>query len=616
MAQTVLEISTKTSDNKNSDGSYFSQVFGEPIKCDAGSTIDFLNGFLDLGKSSIDDYIFIPAKFQLGINFYRYEYDHPQIPTTQGTDSKPHAKRYIYWSPAGVDVPDPVAESSTIDQKITNAPIHNTVQYGAKTSLYSNTNLPAFLCERTGQAINPLPDGSSERVDVFMAQEETAFVDVPAGYYSKVKFCQIVNDAFNLIQGSLTNSDKPLETFKVPNPATYYDYDVTPLDYQLSPNSISPLLKAYEYKYDTAKVIAPDPHSISTETKIYINDLTWNYWFIPVYTIPSDLNYYVAENYTPPYVWYNNEQTGFLGGTSKFNINYDTANDLFYIDYLHTPILDTEQREVVLFSKALIEYGQPTGSNTGYKANTAMGGILISRLFSYAYDSQNNPVPVNTGFWQDMLGFQFDDAYQTQFKADMITKSDTFYNNYRLSNGVQKPQAYGITYTFTTTIPDPKYLQTATTSALVPIQWLQQSNFTVATQDKGMSIFSKDIPKIFQSIGSRVIYGDNAGYVKPNPYYLIDINISHLKNDNYRDRDSYRQIMSIAGKTYNSGTSYIQLFGDNSIQALNLTEDIYIDKIEVKILNPDKTLATGLGDTTSIFLRIIQPVIMEQNKIK
>lgn len=615
MAQTVLEISTKTSDNKNTEGSYFSQVFGEPIKVSAGSSIDFLNGFLDLGKSSIDDYIYIPEKFQLGINFYRYEYDHPQIPTTQGTDSKPHAKRYIYWYPAAVDVPDPQAESSTIDQAITGSSYtpHNTTQYGSKSNLYGNTNLPAFLCQRTGQVLNPLPDQSYERLDIFEAQEETAYVDIPPGYYSKVKFCQIVNDAFNLIQGSLTNTDKPLETFTVPQPATYYDYVVTPVDYQLNPNSISPLLKAYEYKYDTAKVMAADPHSISSETKMYINDLTWPYWFIPTFTVPSDPAYYVAENIYPPYVWYNSEQTGFLAGCSKFNLNYDTSNDLFYIDYTHTPILDTEQREVVLFSKALINYSQY--SNTGYKANGCMGGILISRLFSYAYDDNGNAIPKNTNFWQDMLGFGFDDAYQTQFKADMITKSNTFYNNYRLA-GSQQPEKYGITYTFTSTHPDPKYLQTSTTNALIPIQWLQQSNFAIATADKGMSIFSKDIPKIFQSIGSRVIYGDNAGYVKPNAYYLIDINISHLKNDNYRDRDSFRQIMSIAGKTYNSGTSYIQLFGDNSIQALNLTEDIYIDKIEVKILNPDKTLATGLGDTTTIFLRIIQPVIMEQNKIK
>lgn len=612
MAQTVLEINTKTSNNKNADGSYFSQVFGEPIKCAAGSTIDFLNGFLDLGKSSIDDYIYIPAKFQLGINFYRYEYDVPQIPTNQGTDSNQHSKRFIYWYPAAVDVPDPFNESSIIDAKVTSPNYNPLTQYGNKCNLYSNTNLPSFLCQRTGQVVEPLQDGSNNRIDTFEAFEETAYVDVPQGYYSKVKFCQLVNDAFNLIQGSLVNSDKPLETFKPSTPPEYWQYTVTPLDYQQYPNVTSPLLKAYEYPYDTAKTWGPDPDSISSETKIYTNDLNWPYWFIPVYTIPTDPNYFIAEE-NPPYIWYNTEQTGFMAGTSKFNLNYDTANDLFYIDYLHTPILDTQQREVVLFSKALINYSQR--SNTGYKANGSMGGILVSRLFSYAYDANGTAIPTNTNFWQNVLGFQFDDDYQTQFKADFLTKENSFYNNYRLGSQ-QKPQQYGVTYTFKSTYPNPKYLTNATTTALVPIQWLQQSNFAVATADKGMSIFSKDIPKIFQSIGSRIIYGDVGGYVKPNPYYLIDINISHLKNDNYRDRDSYHQIMSIAGKTYASGTSFVQLFGDNSIQAINLMEDIYIDKIEVKILNPDKSLATGLGDTSTIFLRIIQPVIMEQNKIK
>jgi hypothetical protein len=66
--------------------------------------------------------------------------------------------------------------------------------------------------------------------------------------------------------------------------------------------------------------------------------------------------------------------------------------------------------------------------------------------------------------------------------------------------------------------------------------------------------------------------------------------------------------MTIAGKTYSSGTNYIQLFSDSSITALNLTEDIYIDKIEIEILRPDKTLALGLGDDSSIFIRLTQPV--------
>ena len=608
MAQTVLEISAKTSNTRNTDNSSFTQIFGEPIKCAAGSSIDFLNGFLDLGTQSTDDYINIPAKFQLGINFYRYEYDHPQIPTTQGTDSAPHSKRYIYWFPQSPDIPDPFNQSSLIDAPgYSGQPLPpTTTQYGSKISMYSNSNLPAFLQERQSQTTETLPDNSKMRVDTFNVIEETATIDIPAGYYSKVKLCQIVNDAFNLFQGSLVNSDKPLETSTASTQPIYIN-DVAPYDYQNTPNAITPLLRAFEYPYSQAKVSGADPDSISSETKIYINDLTWPYWFIPVFTVPNDLTYFVNENIYPPYVWYNDEQTGFLSGTSKFNLNYDTANDVFFIDYCHTPIVDTEQREVVLFSKSLMHYSNDAdASNVGYKANSTMGGIIISRLFSYDYDSTGAAIPVNTGFWQKQLGFGFDDAYQTQFKADMITQDRTFYNNYRANDPTG---AYGITYKFVFTYPDPKYLGTSTTAALIPIQWLQQSNFATAVSDKGMSIFSRDIPKIFQSIGSRSIFGDDINsFTKPDAYYLVSINISHLKNSNYRDRDTYRQIMTIAGKTYSSGTNYIQLFSDSSITALNLTEDIYIDKIEIEILRPDKTLALGLGDDSSIFIRLTQPV--------
>ena len=85
-----------------------------------------------------------------------------------------------------------------------------------------------------------------------------------------------------------------------------------------------------------------------------------------------------------------------------------------------------------------------------------------------------------------------------------------------------------------------------------------------------------------------------------------------MRNDNFRDQDSYRQIMLIAGKTYSSGTNFLQTFDDGNIQALNLLEDITIDKIEIRILNPDKTLATGLGTGTTIYLNLTEPVIVQK----
>jgi len=621
MAQTVLEINTLTSDNKNNDGSYFSQVFGEPILVKAGSTIDFLNGFIDLGTDTTGGFIFLPEKLRLGLDFYRYEYDNPQLPASQGTDGGFYGKRYKYFAPSAVDVPDIADQASIIDEKVINdvVTIPQPTQYGNKMSAYGNTNAPAFIAYMDLRQNNTLSDGSTEREEFFVVQEEEIYIDIDAGYYSKVKFAQIVNDKFNLITGSLVNYDKPLETYsRIQNPTIVTGQNrVTPLDYQMIPNVNSSLLKVYEYGYNEASIIESDPDALTDKTKFYGNDFNWNYWFFPVQTIPSDPTKYLEEIDQPPYIWYDKNQTGFMAGTSKFNLNYDTDNDVFFIDYLHTPILDTEQREVVLFSKARIWYSNPSGNspepfNVGYKARGSLGGLLVSRLFSYKFDSQGNPIQADTGFWRDTLGFTgFDDAFRHEIATNFLNKQATYYNNYQL-DGSQRPQNYGITYTFHVRYPDPKYLDIATTTPLIPVQWLQQSNFSRVQDDKGMSIYSSDIPKIFQSIGNRVISGDSRAYVKPDPYWYIDVNISHVANDNFRDRDSYRQIMSVAGKTYNSGLTYIQLFADNSVQALSpLTEDIYIDKIEVKILNADKSLAQNLGNQSSIFLKITQPIIME-----
>ncbi len=319
---------------------------------------------------------------------------------------------------------------------------------------------------------------------------------------------------------------------------------------------------------------------------------------------------YVSEEFAP-YTWFNNAQSGFLAGTTKFNLEYDPDNAIFYIDYTHSPILDTAQHEVALFSAATQQYRDIVGTagnrpcNIGYRANGSLGGIVISQLFSLELNTTFVPVSqTDVKFWQINLGFGFDSAYRTQFLADFVNRSFTVYNNSRGPSELLIAQ-----YTYDITYPNLKYLKSSCTDALIPIQWLQQSNYTNAAGDKGMSIYSTDIPKTFQSIGTRVIYGDSGAFQAPIAYYLIEINISHLKNDNYRDQDSFRQIMNICGKTYTTG-SFVQSFDDGSVQAVNVNEDIFIDKIEVKILNPDKSLATSLGLGTIIFLKLTQPLIV------
>ena len=365
------------------------------------------------------------------------------------------------------------------------------------------------------------------------------------------------------------------------------------------------------YPYNTTVVNDPvlDDKTPVLPVKYFPSDKTWNDWFFPVFTTPSDDTYFINYDFLP-YVWWLNGQSGFLAGTTKFSLQYDGDNNLFFIDYAHSPIIDQNQKEVVVFSKSFQSYF-PSGTNPiGYKANGSAGGILISRLFSYELDDNNNPVNNNnTGFWQNVLGFGFDDDSSQQFEDDFITKNLSFAVNGDNSVNLEPTVTVGY-YNFTVTYPDPKYLATNTTSALIPIQWLQQSNYTVNTNDEGFSIKTNDLPKVFESIGNNPIYGDSTTFVIPNSHYLIEVNISHLRNDNYRDKDSYYQVMSIAGKTYTSGTNYIQTFDDGSVQALNIEEDIYIDKIEIRVLNPDKTLAVGLGSNSTIFLKLTQPVTL------
>ena len=603
MSQQLLEISVTDGINRNQDNSIFSTVFKDPIYCSQGSSIDFNGGFIDLGLTA-NDLIYIPNDILLGINFYEYEYDISKVPTKTGTDADLHAKRTMYIPANQANIIQFPESAGT--PKFPNQP----TQYGYKTSDYENSNLLAFHLKR--QAPPTITTGKI--VENFAPEERSCEIIIKSGFYSKSKFASLVNDQINQITGSFTNTDKPLVNLNSPT-KPYENNTILPYDYQLTPNSTNPLLRAYEFKYTNASAEADDPARIGNgPVKIYIYDRTWAYWWFPVWTDPpagEDLDeaFY-------PYNWFNPSQSGYMAGTSKFVLSYDAENNYFYIEYAHTPILDNKQQEVVQFTNSKQGYydfngtGGFTRGNIGYKSNGQMGGILISRLYSYDLDNTGNPVSTtNTGFWETALGFSgFGDTDRENMNTTMISKTITMYNNGLGSvNG-----GLNVEYEFNISYPNPKYMETNTTASLVPLQWLVQSNYTDPANDKGMSIYSADIPKVFQSVGTRPIIGDNRAFSKETGYYLVEINISGLKNDNYRSRDSYYQIMGVVGRTYSSGVSYLQGFADNTVQALQLTEDCYIDRVDIKILNPDKTPAIGLGQDSSIFLKIVSPVIVEK----
>lgn len=603
MSQTTIEV--KGENFLNDDNSYFDFILGEPINIKAGSTIDYVDSIIDLGNTSTAT-IDVPNDMILGMNFYVYEYDTPKVPDTEGSPAY-YTKRGIYIGKNDVEIEVPAYPRD--------AYASNT-QYGQKLNTYYPSCLPSFLCygQSRKQIINdpPYNEGNPPiSQDMFQAKEWDASILIKAGNYSKTKFAQIVNDGFNLIIGSLTNQDKPSENIA----GGSRPYTVSPIDFSQSPNNNSQVLKSYLYNYTQSSSIAekdPDAWDDNTyQTPYYNNDINFDFWFCPIYT-KTYPNNQIDEPYSP-YTWFVAGSSGFMAGTTKFNLEYDNDSDLFYLDYLHSPILDKEQREVVIMTSVLTKYVNGTAENTGYKAMGALGGILLSRLYSYNLDSQGNPIKTNTNFWQQELGFGFDDDFQREMNDNMLTKTTNIYYNTltKLGSGGLTGLAPRIIYQFVVKYPDPKYFQTATTSPLIPIQWLQQTNYTTNAKDTGMAIITQDFPKTFQSVGNIPILGDNTAFKQPIPYYLVEVNINDVKNDNWRDKNSNYQIMNVCGRTYTTG-DYLQSFNDGAVQALVLYEDININKISIKILNPDKTFASNLGSNTTVFLKVTQPIILEK----
>lgn len=601
--ETVIEV--KSNVFLNDDNSYFEMVLGEPINIKSGSSINYIDGLIDLGATSTTN-ITVENDMLLGFQYFVYEQDIPKIPDnfSAGTIDK-YNKRYIYRAPDQ----DKVDPKTFIIENTNNPPQKS---YGYKTVEYRPSCLSAFLFEKTGRRklINNPPYNQNNppiSEDILNAVERTAQILIKAGTYSKTKFTQLVNDGFNLVTGGLNNNDKPYEI--------NVGGDDEPLDFTVNPNNTSQLLEPINYKYDQSSFIAADNLGLIGDASLspmFSRDVDNFFYFIPVYS-EDNPNFIINEPFYP-YIWFEDDSEGWLTGTTKFNLEYDSDSNLFFLDYLHSPYIDKDGKESVLITPVDGIYRKSgakdaSSETVGYKVASRLSGIMLSRLFSIDVDSSGNPIDnVNTLFWQNKLGFTgFDDTYRQNITFTTLT-NDLF--SYSKDN-----DDIDIIYKFVYTYPDLKFFDIGTTKPLVPIQWLQQSNYTTNSNDYGMAIKSDELPKLFESIGTNPIIGDNIAFSESIPYYLIEVSINGLKNDNWRDRDSNYQIMNIAGRTYTTG-DFLQTFDDGSLQSIVIYEDINIEKISIRILNPDKTLAQNLGQNSSFFIKITQPIVVDANQIK
>lgn len=258
-------------------------------------------------------------------------------------------------------------------------------------------------------------------------------------------------------------------------------------------------------------------------------------------------------------------------GTNQLDIEYDQVQQKFYYNYLHFPVYDNNGNIITLFQSNNIRNG-----HTRYMAIGSYSGIFFSSI--HTTDENGNHID----FYENELGFKLIDELIVNIHKPKLNKiiGDSGKGGYDLIGE----------------FPDIKLEDSKnTTNAYLGIDiGVQKTNqyYTVPGFNLTSTISS-----------TQQIYAENSISLKgdSSAYFLIDLNIP-FNNTIINNTDIRKNIYAIVSKYY-SLDSYTSKEGSSILYTHKGATQI-LSNIRVRILKPDYTIASDIGDDNTIFIQI------------
>lgn len=258
----------------------------------------------------------------------------------------------------------------------------------------------------------------------------------------------------------------------------------------------------------------------------------------------------------------------FFIGSNQVELSYNTQTNKFFWNFLHFPIYNTSG---VICSR-IIETVNPN-----FSMQTKNGSVAFLKL-----SAVNNNTREAFDFWTAKLGFQLDkicvkpqpnlqfDDNATIFNAELVNVLDginTTNAKVSLDSVVNKA---GTDYT---------YQKVMTTT---PFPFLQ-SDFNNVVEANEITVRQLEDITV--------------------PYFLIEMNAG-FKTNLVSTETTNRSITGIIDRYYSKG-SYT-MGNDNSLVYTHRGQPLVLSKFYTRILQPNRTLPTTLGDDNTIFIEIIR----------
>lgn len=302
---------------------------------------------------------------------------------------------------------------------------------------------------------------------------------------------------------------------------------------------------------------------------------------------------------------FNNEDTddnniNYYVGASKLEIAYIPSSKQFSWNYMHMPYYDGP-------SEATVYYDLLNGL-THISAN---GGIMWEGL-----QATNKATGEPFDFWSNIMGFELEGV------NNILVESQFAYDG----AGILRPQilnyAKGVTVTSGFSGIDSAILKTPANTdqespALAPFFASPLGIPTASSRNSGGN------PKI---ISATVTNGLPSTVTKTDPiigkssslnhqdsygYFLLEVQ-AKFANEFIGKENNFNFIKSIISRFY-SIDSYTSGSAQDSVVYIHKGEPMLLDSFNIRVLEPDKQLATNIGNDNSVYIQVIKPPKKPEN---
>lgn len=288
---------------------------------------------------------------------------------------------------------------------------------------------------------------------------------------------------------------------------------------------------------------------------------------------------------------------GLLVGTTQIELNYDQARNQFFWQYNHMPFMGSAvtapQVECVEYNKTQGLVAALNNKDVIIKRNA---GIYFASVSST--DKDGNDVH----FWQNMLGFSTG-AGQDEVSFVSIPRAPYTgtINNWAVTN-LHLPESLEVGKITTETYAGISGISDVTKAP--PGDWWHMPDLSSPYVNNS----SETIP-IFSG------HQDSSNQIQQIGYYAIEI--SGVGGGVLKAGDAYlnRHIMGVVG-TYFAKNSYTQGSQADGFEYIHTGPPVALESFRVRILGPDKQVASNLGRRNTVMLRIQKGEVAIPRQIK